>query len=330
MREHRTQPFRRFFLAVLAGLLLVPVSTWGDAWKPARPVAFIVGASPGGSLDLTARALQQIWDSRKTIGVPVVVVNKPGAGNAIAWTYMNDRGGDGHTIAIGTTNLITNPVSGAHPLGYKGVTPLAILLDDYAAFIVRADSPLKSMKDIVERLKKDPAAVSIAIAPGRGAGPHTAAAVAFKAAGIPVREMRFVVYKAASESLTALIGGEIDMAALSASNVPPYLQAGRVRVLAVTSAKRLGGVLTSAPTLKEAGIDATFTNWRAVIGPKGMRRDAVAFWEKALAEATQTDAWRKELERNFWAPDFLTGERARAFLDDEDRRFSGIWRDIKD
>lgn len=314
----------------LALLMLLPCAAQAaaPAWQPSRPVAFIVGATPGGGLDLTARTLQQIWDARKSVGALVIVVNKPGASNAIAWTYMNDRGDDGHAIAIGSTNLITNPIIGTHALGHRDITPLAILLDDYLAFIVRTDSPLKNMQDAVQRLKKDPGSVSVAITPGIGSPNHTSMGVAAKAAGVDVRNMRFIPYKSAAEIMTALLGGEVDVASVSLSNLPGQLSAGRIRVLAVTSGKRLGGLLANAPTLREQGIDAEFTNWRAVIGPKGMRPEAAAFWERALTDVVQTAEWKKELERNFWSDNLRTGQAARKFMDGEAVRFAAIWKEI--
>lgn len=105
-----------------------------------RPVAFIVGAGAGSSsLDLTARTLQRVWDDSHAIGTPIVVINKPGASNSIAWSYLNERNKDGHSIAIGTTNLVSNPDMGAYYIGHRDITPLAILFDDYIILLVRAD-----------------------------------------------------------------------------------------------------------------------------------------------------------------------------------------------
>ncbi|HWI13046.1 MAG TPA: tripartite tricarboxylate transporter substrate binding protein [Burkholderiales bacterium] len=319
----------RLAAVMLAALLPAAGVHAGDAlWKPARPVAFIVGATAGGGLDLTARVIQQIWDSKRTIGAPVVVVNKPGASNAIAWTYLNDRGDDGHAIAIGSTNLITNPIIGTHALGHRDITPLAILIDDFLVFAVRADSPLKSMKEAADKLRSDPGALSVAVAPGLGSPNHTSMGLAAKAAGVDVRRMRFIAYKSAAEALTALLAGEVDIASVTSSNVPGQLGAGRIRIIAVTAPKRLGGILASAPTLPEQGIDATFTNWRAVIGPKPMPRAAAAFWEAALADAVKTPEWAREAERNFWVTNFRSGAVARKFMDDEAVRFTAIWKEI--
>jgi putative tricarboxylic transport membrane protein len=240
----------------------------GSSWKPARPVALIVGAAPGGSIDLTARVLQRLWDDTRIVQSPVIVINKPGAGNGIAWAYLNERGADGHSISIGTTNLVTNEIIGAHKLGYRDVTPLAVLFDDYMALVVRADSPLKTWKDVAERLRRDPGSLSVAFGPSLGSGGHTGAAVAVKSTGAAVAGARFVAYKSVGEALAAMFGGQIDIVCGTAANMPAHLQAGRIRVLGVTSAKRLGGALAQAPTFKEQGFEALFTNWRAVIGPK--------------------------------------------------------------
>src|SRR6185369_15449888 len=99
-----------------------------------------------------------------------------------------------------------------HAIGYQDVTTIAMLFDDYTAFVVKADSPLKSMRDVVERLRKDPGALSIGCAPALGSGAHLGAVVGLRAAGVSVKDVRFVVYKAAGEAMTAAIAGEVDVA----------------------------------------------------------------------------------------------------------------------
>ena len=307
-------------VALIAAAALVSFGCAAQSWKPSRPVAFITPSSPAGSLDLTARLIQKIWDDTRTIGVPIVVINKPGAGNGIAWTYLNERS-DGHAIAIGNTNLVSNPVTGAHAIGHRDVTPLALMFDDYFALVVRADSPLKSMVDVRDKLRADPASVAVGFGPGIGAGSHTGAAVAWKSMGIDVRKARFVPYKSAGDAIVAMLAGEIDVVCGTAANMPPFIAGGRVRALGVIAAQRLNGSLAVVPTLKEQGFDAVFTNWRGVIGAKDMRREQIAFWEHALAAVNESDAWKKELDRNFWRANFITGPKLREFLEAEAIRF---------
>ncbi|MDB5808949.1 MAG: tctC6 [Betaproteobacteria bacterium] len=299
-----------------------------QAWHPTRPVALVVGATPGGSLDLTARLLQRIFDQQKLVPTPVVVLNKPGAGQGLAWEYMQDRGNDGHAIALGGPNLASNPILGAHAIGYQNVTTIALLLDDYTALIVRAESPLKSMRDVVERLRKDPGALSIGVGPALGGGAHIGAVVALKAAGVRIPEVRFVVYKSAGEAMIAAIGGEVDVAAGTVANYPPQIASGRIRVIGVTAPRRLGGVMANAPTLREQGIDGIFTTWRSVIGPAGMARAQVAYWETALAAAVQTDEWQKDLARNFWTANFTTGAPARQYVEQQGKLFRELFSEL--
>jgi putative tricarboxylic transport membrane protein len=329
LRESAVHKFIAGILFAVIGSIASAVCVAAEsAWKPTRPVALIVGAAPGGSIDVTARLIQRVLDESRVVQSPLIVINKPGAGNGIAWSYLNDRGADGHSIAMGTTNLVTNEIIGAHTLNYRDVTTLAVLFDEYVGMVVRADSPLKSWKDAAEKLRRDPGALSIAFGPSLGSGSHTGAAVAVKSTGAKVSGARFVVYKSVSEALAALLGGQVDIVCGSISNMPPHLQAGRMRVLGVTSPKRLGGALAQAPTFREQGFDAVFTNWRSVIGPKNMRPEHVAYWEGALARVVQSPEWQRDLERNFWTPNLITGADAFKFMERSSQQFRTLWAEI--
>lgn len=319
------------WIALVTMFALMSASSLANAqtWKPTRPVALVVGATPGGSLDLTARLLQRILDQQKLVGYPVVVLNKPGAGQGLAWEYLQDRGNDGHAIALGGPNLASNPIMGTHMIGYRDVTTIALLFDDYTALVVRADSPLKSMREVAERLRKDPGALTIGVGPALGGGAHIGAVVGLKAAGVHIPGVRFVVYKSAGEAMTAVIGGEIDIAAGTVANYPPQLAAGRIRVIGITAPQRLGGVMAVAPTLKEQGIDGVFTTWRSVVGPKAMAREQVAYWEATLANVIKTDDWQKDLERNFWTSNFMTGATVRRYIEEQGKLFREIFAELK-
>ena len=196
------------------------------------------------------------------------------------------------------------------------------------AFVVRADSPIRTARDVVERLRRDPGSLSVGCAPALGSGAHSGAVFGLRGGGVRVRDVRFVVYKSAGESLTSLIGGEIDMVSATVANVPQHMQSGRIRVIAVTAPQRLPGAMAAVPTLREQGIDAVYTNWRSVIAPRGMAREQLAFWEDALAQAVKTEAWAKDLERNFWTANFLTGEAARRFVEQQATEFRTVFTEL--
>jgi putative tricarboxylic transport membrane protein len=143
--------------------------------------------------------------------------------------------------------------------------------------------------------------------------------------GVKVKDVRFVVYKSAGEAMTAAIAGEVDLVSGTVANFPPQLPSGRIRLIGVTSPQRLDGVMAATPTLKEQGIDGVYTNWRSVIGPPTLARPQVAYWEGVLAKAVQTDEWRRDLERNFWTANFLTGEPARRYVAQQGELFRAVF-----
>jgi putative tricarboxylic transport membrane protein len=295
-------------------------------WQPGKNVEIVVGADPGGSLDFTARLLHSIWRERKILDG--VVMNKAGAGNAIAWTYLNQHPGDGHYAAIATPNLFTNQILGVSPMSHRDVTPLAVVLTEYTVVIVRPDSPLKSMKDIVAPLRKDAGALSIGMSPGIGSPAYTAAGISMKEAGVDAKNLRLITYKSAGNVVTALLGGEIDIAYVAAPNVPPLLAANRVRTLAITAPQRITGPLSNTPTLKDQGIDAVFENFRGMIGPRDLKPEQIAFWENALLQATKSPQWQSALEKNGWGDRYLDNAGSKRFFEEQFAKYKAIYTDL--
>lgn len=315
-------------LALLVGMLICVVPAHAQQWTPSRPVALIVGSAAGGGIDLTARLLQRTWEQNQVVKSAVVVINKPGAGNSVAWKYLNERGGDGHAIAIGTANLVSNPTMDKNLLGFRDVTPLALLFDDYFILMVRADSPLKTMADIKQRLLKDPAGLAFGFGPGIGAGTHIASAVAVKAMGVDARKGRFIPYRNAGEAVAGMLSGQIDVVSGTAVTAPPFIASGRVRAIGVIAPRRLPGQLAHVPTVKEQGVDMDYMNWRGVVGPKDMGKRQAAFWVSALEQLNRNEAWQKELERSFWSANFKSGPAFDRFLHEQEDAFRLIWAEI--
>src|SRR5262249_30744287 len=146
--------------------------------------------------------------------------------------------------------------------------PIARLFGEYIAVAVKADSPIKSGRDIIEALKKDSGALSIGIATSLGHSNHQGVAAALKASGIGVRKTKNVVFQSGALALTALLGGHVDIVPGSVSLLLPRMQAGSVRIVAVASPQRLSGAIAQVPTWREQGVNAVVSNWRGVVGPK--------------------------------------------------------------
>jgi putative tricarboxylic transport membrane protein len=275
------------------------------AWKPDRATEIIVGTAPGAAPDKTARTMQRIWQAKGIYDGPVSVINKPGGGNIIAWTYLNQHPGNGHFLMIGNLNVIISRAIGRSPFTHSDFAWIAMLFDEFFALSVRADSAASSGRDVVARLLKDPAAMAIGVSTSLGGANHLSAALALQRAGIDPRRVKFVAFKGSSDSITALLGGHIDAAATAVSAVVPHVRSGQLRTIAVSSPRRLGGPLAAVPTWAEQGVDGTMTNFRAVIAPKDTPAGPVAFWESRFAQLAETEDWKADLNNNLWSWNFM-------------------------
>jgi len=281
---------------ILAALLCAAAAAHAQpAWKPEKSVEIIIGTSPGGPQDRLGRTLQKVLQESRLVEVPVSVENKPGGGGAVALAALAQRSG-GSTLMINAPTMLNNQITGKSPLPYTDFTALAILGIEYECVAVRADSPLKSAKELVDRLKKDPSALSVSIGTSLGNAGHLAYALAMKAAGVDIKKLKTVAFNSAGDGITALLGGHIDLASTPPSAVLQHVQAGKLRVLALTAPTRAHGELANVPTWKELGVNSTHEVWRGLIGTRGMTRAQIAYWDDVLGRLVKTDAWKKELE----------------------------------
>jgi putative tricarboxylic transport membrane protein len=283
---------------VSATFVLAP--TFGhaqDAWRPEKNVEIIVPTAAGGGNDKTARVLQKIWQEA---GLQTTVANRTGGGGAVAYSYLNQRTADPHYLAIAQAGLFTNNITGKSPIQYTDFTVLANLGIEPSAIAVRTESPIKSGRDLFDRLKQDPASVSISIGSTAGGTSHMALGRAYKAMGGDPRKLKTVAFTGSSEAVTAVLGGHIDAMISAINNVVPHVKAGKMRAVAVTSTNRLTGDFAAVPTLRELGMDVAGYGWTVVLAPKGLTPPQVRFWEDAIAKAAQTGEWKAYLAANHW------------------------------
>jgi len=308
-------------LGVLCAAWAVPAGHAAD-WKPERNVEIIVGAAAGGPLDKTARLLQKLAEDRG-IGVPVSVVNRTGGAHAVALSYLNQHPGNGHYLSMASPNLLTNRITGSHPLSYTDVTPLALLTREYIAMSVRADSPFKTGKDVVERLREAPGSVTIAIT-GRAGAQHLAAGAILKAAGVDMKGVKFVSFKGGSQTTVAVLGGHVDVVMATPFSVLKHRESGKMRMLAITAPRRLGGSLADVPTWRDLGIDAVSSNWRSVVGPGGLSAAQVAYWDRLLSGIANSAEWQDILKQNQWEGEYRNSAGTLKFLQEEFRNLETV------
>lgn len=314
--------------ALTALLACLGVGAHAQSWSPTRNVEIVVGSAPGGSNDKTARTVERIVTANKLIPSTLTVVNKPGGGSNIAFTYVAQHAGDPHYLMVGTPSLLTNHITGTSKLNYNDYTPIASLFNDYVVFAVNAASPIKTGKDLIERLKKDPKSVSIGFATVLGSHNHIAAGLLMKAIGGNARDLKVIAHKGSAEAITNLLGGHIDLVTTAAGNIAGHVAAGKLRVVGVSAEKRFPGALANIPTWKEQGVNLVFGGWRGIMAPKGLTPQQSAYWEGVLKKATESPDWKADIERNYWSDDFVSGERFRKDLDQDYAAMKAVLVDI--
>ena len=318
---------------VAAGVL---AASWGFAhaqpapatWSPTQNVEIIVPAAAGGANDLTGRLVQRIMQDAKLLPVVANVVNKPGGGHSIGLAYLNQRAGDGHYLMVETGTMLVNEITGKLNVRHADITPIAVLYRDFVGITVRADSPIRTGRDFIERLKKDPGSLSIALSSALANANHLAAAMVAKNGGVDVKKMKIVVFNSGSETMAALMGGHVDVVAGPANLAARHLPEGRIRVIGLAAPKRLGGALAQVPTFGEQGIPGVLANWRSIIGPKNMPPVQLTYWDQVFTKVVQAEDYRKEVERNLADPIYLGSREARKFWDREYEELKGLIADL--
>ncbi len=295
-------------------LFFVPLAFGQATWKPQNNVEFVIGSATGTGTDVVARLIQRLWQENKSLDVPTTVVNRPGGGGAVSWAYLSQRAGNAHYLLITSYNIVGGHITGRSNLTYHNFTPISLLISEYIAYAVRAESPLKTVSDIVDSLKKDPGSLSVGISTAQGGANHIALALFMKAAGIDHRKLRVVVFDSGGKSTTALLGGHVDFMVASGSAIAPATASGQIRPLAFASPKRIGGQFSSVPTLTEMGLPVTADNWRIVIAPKDLTSAQIAFWDDTFAKLTASGEWNRELDIRNLSNNYLNSSDTTKFL----------------
>ena len=299
------------FLAAIAIAAAAPCAAQ-TAWKPDKPVEFVVLSSPGGGNDKTARLMQRIWRENKWLD-NVNILNRPGGGGTLAYTHVAQQAGDGHYIAVVRKGLLTNHILGRSTLHYTELTPLAEVANEPNALAVRADSPLGGIRDLAERLKADPQSITTSVGSTRGGPSHMMLVQFAKLAGADPRKLKVVTFAGSSESITNILGGHIELMSSSVDAVVPHHKSGAMRILGLATKER-SPTLPGVPTFKDQGYDVVMGNWTAIMGPKGLTPAQIAFWEELLERTFRHPAWKSMLEAEALEAEFRNAQALRELV----------------
>ncbi len=311
---------------VLIALLLAGCGvTRGDDPAGMHRLRMMVPNSPGGGYDLTARTAVKIMEDDDITG-RVEVFNVIGAGGTVAMARLMNERGNGDLMMMMGLGVVGAVYTNGSTARVSDATALAKMVEEQEGILVPADSPFKTVDDFVAAWKADPARVTIGGGSSPGGPDHLFPMETARAVGVDPTQVNFVSYDGGGDLLTALLGNKIAAGTSGLGEYVDQIESGQVRVLAVSGSERVEGV--DAPTLSEAGIDLTFTNWRGILAPPGITdedRDAMV---KILEEMHATDAWKEALVANGWTDAFMTGEPFERFLEEQDTRVSTTLTDL--
>jgi putative tricarboxylic transport membrane protein len=274
----------------------------------------MIPANPGGGWDATGRALgKAILDAKAADTVQYD--NKGGAAGVIGLAqFVNASKGDANAMMMTGAVMLGGIIASKPTVGLDKATPLARITSEYNVFVVPADSPLKTMKDVVEQLKRDPGSVKWG-GGSKGSTEHISASMLAGKVGVDPKKVNYVAFRGGGEATAAILGGNVTVGGSGYSEFAEYIKAGKMRPIGVTSEKRLPGI--NVPTMKEQGFDVVLGNWRGVYGAPGITAAQRAALTEIIVKATKSKSWAEDLDKNGWTPALLTGKAFDEFVDND-------------
>jgi putative tricarboxylic transport membrane protein len=294
-------------LAALAAAGALPLSA-----RAAANLKMMIPANPGGGWDTTGRALGKAMQEAGA-AASITYENKGGAAGAIGLAqFVNASKGDGNALMVMGAVMLGGIITGKPPVSITAATPLARLTSEYNVFVLPESSPFKTMKDVVEQMKKDPGSVKWG-GGSRGSTEHIAAAMLAREVGVDPAKINYVPFRGGGEATAAILGGNVTVGGSGYSEFQQYIESKKMRGIAVTAPARLKGI--DIPTMKEQGYNVEIGNWRGVYGAPGITPEQRKALTDMIVRAAKTKAWTEALEKNNWTSALLTGKEFEDFVD---------------
>lgn len=327
MHPRRT---RTALVALLAALALVALTsgcgvTRGSDDPDNRRLRMFIPNSPGGGYDLTGRAAARVMEDDEITG-RFEIRNVVGASGTVAMQrLLNEEGSDDlmMVMGLGVVGAVYTNRSEATPLK---MTPIARLVEEQEGILVPADSPFRTVNELVDAWRKDPGGITVGGGSGNGGPDHLFPMQLADTIGVDPKEVNYISYDGGGPLTTALLGEKIDVGMSGLGEFEAQIDEGKLRVLAVSGDERLEGI--DAPTLTEAGVDLVFTNWRGVLAPPGISDEQRAYLTEILTEMHDTEEWREALATNGWSDNFATGQEFEDFLVEQDARVADTLKEL--
>jgi putative tricarboxylic transport membrane protein len=302
----------------------------GDAaanW-PQRDLRIMAPADPGGGWDSTARVMGDVIRKADVVDKGVEVYNVPGAGGTIGLSQLSSKqSGKSNELMVMGLVMLGAIQTNKSPVDLSKTTPLASLTTEPEAIAVRAKSPYQTLDDLVKDMKDDPGKFSFGGGSAGGTDQILAGLLA-KEAGVDPSQPKYVAYSGGGEALQSILSGSVDAGISGVSEFTDQVEAGKMRVLAVSSPEGVEVAGKPVKSISEQGMDVEITNWRGVVGPpdiKPAERDAAI---EALQKMHDSAEWQDAMKQNDWDDFFKTGDEFQSYIDSENERVKGILGEI--
>jgi tripartite-type tricarboxylate transporter receptor subunit TctC len=293
----------KFISRALIALIALAATGVALAAYPDRPITFIVPWGAGGGTDGTARYFATMME--KELGQPVNVVNRTGGSGVVGHSAIAQAPADGYTVGMITVEITMMHWQGLTELNPTSYTPLALVNSDPAGMTVRADSPYKTVKDVVDAIKANPGKLK-ASGTGQGGIWHLALAGLLEELKLPATSVPWVPSNGAAPAMQDLVAGGVDIVTASLPEARPLIEAGKARPLAVMGNTR-SGIFPDVPTMQQAiGVNYDVAAWRGIAGPKGLPADVNAKLIATIKKIAESKEWKDfAASRGYgtaWAP----------------------------
>lgn len=315
--------------AIAAALPLAGLTSLSAAAQQevVEDIHFLIPGGAGGGWDGTARGTGEALINSGLLGnASFENMSGGGGGKAISHLIATAEK-DSNVLMVNSTPIVIRSLQKVFPQNFRDLTPIAGTIGDYAAFVVRKDSPLKSFNDLVADYKKAPNRVAVGGGSVPGSMDHLVAAMAFQAAGEDPKAVKYIPYDAGGKAMAGLLSGEIQVLSTGLSEALDLARQGEVRILAMTADERIDDA-PDVPTLKEQGVNVRFVNWRGFFGPPGLdnrkKRQYVAMFE----EMYDTQEWEEVRARNGWVNVYNPDDDFIVFLTEQEKTIGDLMRQL--
>jgi putative tricarboxylic transport membrane protein len=276
---------------------------------------------PGGGYDITARTAAKVLGETGIL-YDVEVFNLPGAGGTVGLQRLLYERGNGRLLMLMGLGVVGSQYTQSSHATLRDTTPIARLIQEPDIVVVTRDSPYRTLDDLVEAWRKDPAGFRLGGGSAPGGPDHLAAMLLAKGVGISPRTVAYQTYDGGGALLAAILGREVTFGVSGLAEYYDQIKQGQLRVLAVTSDRVVPNI--DAPTLRQAGVDVVFANWRGIVAPPDLSPTDVAALRELVDQMHRSAQWSAAVDRNGWTDAYLTGDDYGQFLREESDRVRDV------